>query len=171
MALFPEEKQLMENLIDEWYEAIKKVTEEADSIFGEKGRMYDVNDPVWTRAEWPVGFIHELTKKSNRVKQLMSGVSEVNGFNMKHIIEANEELGDILNYARMMHALNDMLIARWEACRDGPASFCGYCGEEECDCEEDVEEMVTDLLDKGPVVVKYPIGQAIKPGEKRTVGG
>ena len=125
--LFPEEKVMMTDLVDEWYQAIKEVTEEADGIFSEKGRLYDINDPVWARAEWPVGFIHEITKKANRVKQLMAGITVINSDDtMYKVIETQEELIDIMNYARMFAAINKMLLKRHEAvCEANMKAFTG----------------------------------------------
>ena len=125
--LFPEEKVMMTNLVYEWYQAMKDVTLEADGIFSEKGMLYDVNDRVWARAEWPVGFIHEITKKANRVKQMMAGITVIDSDDtMYKVIETQEELIDILNYARMFAALNAMLLKRHEAvCEANGDDFTG----------------------------------------------
>ncbi len=160
MALFPEEKKLMEKLVDEWYIEIHKVTKDADGIFSAKGKLYDVNDPVWTRAEWPYGFVHEINKKANRVKQLMSGITEVSGLNIKRIEEANEELDDTLNYCRMMRALNNMLIKRWAFSRDAQQIL-----------DEAFPEGPGMVTAAGKFIDNWPEQSRLDPGETRHVGG
>lgn len=112
MPLFPKERRLLEELLDEWYRGVEEATEVADGIFSEKGQMYDRENPAWDRMKWPEGFVHEITKKGNRVEQLFS-------FNEEDIDwdEVNEELTDILNYCRMLISLNNMMRRRTA---DGP---------------------------------------------------
>jgi NTP pyrophosphatase (non-canonical NTP hydrolase) len=114
MPLFPEEAKLIEDLNDEWYDDIKAVTEIADSIFSSKGEAYDREKPFWTRAEWPWGDVHEISKKANRVEQLTSSFDPNNPMSSVDWEDVEEELVDILNYCRMFAAITRMLKRREE---------------------------------------------------------
>ena len=111
MALFPEEKNVLHMLLQEWYAGIEAATMEADGIFSEKGKMYDRKNPAWDRMTWPTGFQHEISKKSNRVAQMFDGFNPADPTKVNWD-EVNEELGDILNYSRMLISLNEMMRAR-----------------------------------------------------------
>ena len=108
MALFQSEHELLQELLNKWYAAIKDVTTDADRIFNTKGQMYDRRKPVWERVAWPYGFIHEITKKSQRVEQLATGYKPdmIQSVNWD---EVEEELLDIMNYCRMFAAITRML--------------------------------------------------------------
>lgn len=110
MATFDEEFEVLDALVKEWYDEIKEVTAEADGIFSVKAVMYDRTQPVWERMEWPHGFEHEIVKKANRVKMLLTQLTK--GFDAVNWDEVQEELEDIMNYARMLAALNRMMKKR-----------------------------------------------------------
>jgi NTP pyrophosphatase (non-canonical NTP hydrolase) len=132
MKLFPAERKVLEGLIDEWYEAVQKITAEADKIFSDKGKQYDVASPVWERMRFPYGFTHEITKKANRVEQLFEPLG--NGTDITetdlHWEDIQEELQDIMNYARMLAGLNAMLLERKRA--------------HDCDCDCDKADVQVD---------------------------
>ena len=108
MKLFNEEQVVLAKLLDEWYAELNIVTDEANGIFSAKAQQYDKDSPVWERIKWPHGFVQELRKKTDRVSQLLetdkpfADVAE----------DVNEELIDIMNYARMFAALNNMVVKR-----------------------------------------------------------
>jgi hypothetical protein len=108
-TVFREEQQLLEALLEEWYEAIGKFTDESDGIFSERGQKYDRIIPPWQSLDFPGGMAHEIGKKIDRVKQYLDGGDE-------HIDWAGvaEELKDITNYARMMGGVILMLEVRGE---------------------------------------------------------
>lgn len=109
--LFAEEQTVLDTLLAEWYEEIKSFTEGADAIFSEKGKMYDRTSPVWERIRFPHGFTQELRKKIDRLDQLLEPYDRNEVVRWGEILE---ELGDILNYARMDGALIAMYLIRQE---------------------------------------------------------
>ena len=108
MEVFPEEYITVSRLVEEWYQDIADFTKTCNTIFSEKGERYDKTSPSWHRHTWPYGYADELRKKVDRITQLLIDYDpESHSANWDAI---NEELGDILNYARMFAALNAM----WE---------------------------------------------------------
>lgn len=112
--LFEEEKRLHERILSEWYEAIELFTDRMDGIFSNKAKLYDKASPVWERVQWPGGFVHEITKKGNRVEQLFNGFDANDAMDSVNWSEINEELADIANYCRMLAAINAMMRRRQE---------------------------------------------------------
>lgn len=112
MKLFSEEKDLLADLLDEWYNAVKAFTNDMNRIFTEKGKQYDRESPVWERMKWPWGFTHEITKKANRVEQLLSAFDHSDPINSVDWDEINEELVDIANYCRMLGGVTMMMRVR-----------------------------------------------------------
>lgn len=112
--LFGEEQKVLDGLLLEWYESIQRVTEEMNNIFGDKGKMYDRESPVWERIRFPHGFVQELRKKTDRLRQLLSGYVDgsLEGVNWGMRDGVLEELVDIANYARMLGGLIIMLQKR-----------------------------------------------------------
>lgn len=108
MKLFNEEQVVLTRLLEEWYTEIKAITEEANGIFSAKAQLYDKNSPCWERHEWPFGFVAELIKKLGRVRQLVD--SDRSFIDIAD--DVNEELVDIMNYARMYAAINNMIAKR-----------------------------------------------------------
>ena len=107
MLLFDEERKVLKKLLDEWYKDVKAITEDANVIFSAKGKMYDRESPVWKRMKWPWGFMQEISKKANRVEQMLSA----DGPDWDEI---EEELIDILNYCRMFAGVTRMVRRREE---------------------------------------------------------
>lgn len=114
MKLFEEEQEVLSKLLDEWYAEINEATKQADGIFSAKAKLYDKSSPVWERIAWPLGFMQELRKKTDRLVQLYESDKPFN----EVVRDVNEELIDIMNYARMCAALN-VMVAR----RDGAGSM------------------------------------------------
>jgi NTP pyrophosphatase (non-canonical NTP hydrolase) len=112
MALFKDETQLLAKLLQEWYAEIKTVTLRADGIFSAKGKMYDLEKPAWDRMKWPFGFVHEITKKAGRVEQLFTQYTSREDLDRLNWDDIEEELLDILNYCRMLAAVNRMQLRR-----------------------------------------------------------
>jgi len=108
--LFKEQQEVLDTLLTEWYEAIKAFTQKQDGIFSAKGRMYDRSSPMWEHVRFPHGFVGEIRKKLNRVDQLLDSWED-NTVSWEDVLE---ELGDILNYDRMLGALICMYVARME---------------------------------------------------------
>jgi len=106
VKLFNEERVVLAALLEEWYDEMKAVTDEANGVFREKAKQYDKDSPVWERIHWPNGFVQELRKKTDRVSQLLAHDP---GPLWDDIAE---ELIDIMNYSRMFEALNRMLVKR-----------------------------------------------------------
>lgn len=109
---FPEEQQVLGKLLEEWYAGIKTFTNECNGIFTEKAKQYDQTSPVWHRIEWPHSFVGELRKKTDRISQLMANFDPQNPANSVSWDDIDEELADIVNYARMMAAINSMVEGR-----------------------------------------------------------
>lgn len=107
MKLFNEEQVVLDALLVEWRDTMDAITKRADGIFSDKALQYDRTNPVWERIAWPEGFVQELRKKIDRLKQLL----EANGSEPKWS-EIEEELCDILNYSRMFAAINRMVYER-----------------------------------------------------------
>jgi len=110
--VFPEERELIERLLVEWYDAVNEVTTRANVVVSERARQYDVVKPVWHRLSYPWGFLHEISKKSGRVEQLYRSAEE-NDDDVKWDVVL-EELIDIVNYARFLAAIVLMLHRRRE---------------------------------------------------------
>lgn len=111
--LFQEEQAVLDKLLEEWYEAMRVFTNEADAIFSEKGKVYDRESPVWDRVRFPHGFVQELRKKTDRLRQQLANYDE----NMSSVDWSPEggvieELIDIMNYARMFGAIILMKTSR-----------------------------------------------------------
>lgn len=111
--MFPEEYELLGELLDEWYEGMRVFTEECNGIFSDKAEQYDRESPVWRRISWPDGFVQEMRKKVDRLKQLLSTYDKKD-FDSVRWDALQEELADIVNYARMFGALNLMWKRRME---------------------------------------------------------
>jgi len=112
MRVFPEEYEVISKLVEEWYQDIAAFTKACNTIFSEKGERYDKTSPSWHRHTWPYGYADELRKKVDRITQLLVDYDpESSDANWDAI---NEELGDVLNYARMFAALNMMWQRRME---------------------------------------------------------
>lgn len=112
MKLFEEEKRLHENILNEWYEAIEAFTDRMNVIFDDKAKLYDRASPVWERIDWPGGFVHEINKKANRIRQLFNSYRPDDPMDSVKWSEVNEELADIANYCRMLAAINAMMRRR-----------------------------------------------------------
>jgi hypothetical protein len=110
VALFREERDIIEGLLREWYDAVNEVTHAANGVVSERARQYDVVKPVWHRLAYPWGFLHEITKKTGRVEQLYRAAENGN-FAWDTVYE---ELLDIVNYARFLAAIVIMLRRREE---------------------------------------------------------
>ena len=111
--IFPEERKVLSLLLDEWYEAIKEFTTGCNGIFTAKAKQYDQQSPVWHRLSWPHSFPGEIQKKNDRIRQMLTSYDSTNPTGSVDWNEINEELADIVNYARMMAGLN-MMIGRRE---------------------------------------------------------
>lgn len=109
---FPEEQQALKGLLNEWYDALKAFTERANGIFTAKAAHYDRISPVWHRIEWPRGFVQELRKKTDRLAQLLAGFREDDVDGSVDWDAVDDELLDILNYARMAGGINEMVRRR-----------------------------------------------------------
>lgn len=109
---FPEERSALAALLKEWYDAIEQFTKKCNGIFTEKAKLYDQVSPVWHRIDWPNGFMGEIRKKNDRISQLLANFDPKNPTDSANWAEVNEELGDIVNYARMMAAINGMVKGR-----------------------------------------------------------
>lgn len=109
---FPEEQSALAILLKEWYDAIETFTLICNKVFSEKAKQYDQLSPVWHRLEWPHSFVGEIRKKNDRVSQLMANFDPKEPATSVDWAEVNEELSDIVNYARMMAGLNDMVRER-----------------------------------------------------------
>lgn len=108
---FREEQEVLAELLDEWYRLIGDFTEEANVLFTEKAQQYDQVSPVWHRIAWPEGFVQELRKKTDRLTQLLANYDPSAPHTYKQS-DIDEELRDILNYARMMAAIGRMMAQR-----------------------------------------------------------
>jgi hypothetical protein len=106
--MFRAERELIEKLVAKWYEEVRAVTEKMNGIFSEKGQMYDRESPVWRRMKWPWGFVQEITKKADRVSQLLVTFNPDDLSKVKWE-EVEEELIDIANYCRMFAAVTRMM--------------------------------------------------------------
>lgn len=111
MKLFDEERKVLEDLLREWYAAMKDVQKGMDLIFSTKAKLYDKDSPVWERIRWPHGFVQEIRKKSDRIDQLLGANG---GFEVSEVRwdEVEEELLDIANYCRMFAAITRMVQKR-----------------------------------------------------------
>lgn len=105
MMVFPEEQQLLETLLEEWYDAICEFTSQCDGIFGERGKHLDKQSPPWMRHDFPEGYSHEIGKKVGRIKQFL----ECDPIPWDKVLD---ELRDINNYSRMMGSIILMLERR-----------------------------------------------------------
>lgn len=110
--IFPEERKALSGLLEEWYGAIKDFTEECNGIFTAKAKQYDQQSPVWHRLNWPHSFTGEIQKKNDRIRQMLVGFDSDNPVGSVDWDEVNEELSDIVNYARMMAGINVMIKER-----------------------------------------------------------
>ncbi len=108
MKLFEEEQEVLDTLLEEWYSKVEEFHAEASRVFQGKGKMYDRESPVWERIMFPDGFVQELRKKVDRLRQLLA----VNGGEDVRWEEVLEELGDVHNYTAMFGAIIYMLEAR-----------------------------------------------------------
>lgn len=113
---FTEEQRALADLLREWYADIEAFTEEANTLFGKKAEQYDQVSPVWHRIAWPGGFVQELRKKTDRLTQLLANYREDEPHTYRQA-DIDEELRDILNYARMMAAIGRMVMRRGRTSR------------------------------------------------------
>lgn len=109
---FPEERTALAALLKEWYAAIEEFTNRCNGIFTEKAKQYDQQSPVWHRLEWPFSFIGEIRKKNDRIAQMLTNYDLADPVGSVDWAEVDEELSDIVNYARMMAAINFMVNGR-----------------------------------------------------------
>ena len=118
--LFHEEQAVLDTLLQEWYEAMRQFTEAADGVFSDKGKVYDRESPVWERVRFPHGYVQELRKKSDRLRQQLATYDGTMG-SVDWSLEGGvmEELIDIMNYARMMGAIIGMNLMREEGTHGG----------------------------------------------------
>ncbi len=104
--LFKIAQRVLERLLEDWYDAQHQFTEQAYKVFGEKGQQYDRESPVWERIKFPHGFVQEVVKKADRLKQLLANYDHTQpwpcGVNWGYEGGVLEELIDIFNYSRMM---------------------------------------------------------------------
>jgi hypothetical protein len=110
MKLFNEEQQVLDSLLSEWYVEVERFHINASTVFKDKGKMYDRESPVWERIAFPEGFVQELRKKIDRLRQLFA----VNGLESIRWDEVLEELKDIHNYSAMCGAIVVMKQGRME---------------------------------------------------------
>lgn len=106
MTMFMEEKAVLALMLDRWYAGMEQFKAVAEDVFSEKGRLYDQVSPVWERISFPHGFVQELTKKVDRLKQLLA--NDGGNSNWAAVLE---ELGDIHNYAAMFASVIYMVQA------------------------------------------------------------
>lgn len=109
---FPEEQSTLAALLKEWYDAIEAFTLSCNKVFTAKAKQYDQLSPVWHRLEWPHSFVGEVRKKNDRISQLLAKFDPKEPVTSVDWEEVNEELSDIVNYARMMAAINVMIKDR-----------------------------------------------------------
>ncbi len=121
--LFTIAEKVLARLLEDWYEAQHQFTERADGVFSEKGRQYDRESPVWDRIRFPYGFIQEIVKKADRLKQLLADYDPNQpwpcGVNWGFDGGVLEELVDIFNYSRMMGGIIMMKILEAKTGRTG----------------------------------------------------
>ena len=112
--LFLEEQVVLDELLNEWYEAMKDVQERAAGVFSEKGKMYDRESPVWERIRFPHGFTQEIRKKADRVNQLLATYDpeDFDSVNWSFDDGVLEEIVDISNFALMFAGLVVMKARR-----------------------------------------------------------
>jgi hypothetical protein len=108
--LFTAEQELLDRLLEAWYASMEEFTKRADGVFSDKGKQYDRESPVWERVRFPHGFVQELRKKTDRLRQLLADYDPSkpfaeNGVDWSFDEGVLEELVDIMNYSRMMGAL------------------------------------------------------------------
>lgn len=108
MKLFHEEQEVLDALLKEWYEGVERFHLNASKVFQGKGKMYDRESPVWERIFFPHGFVQELRKKTDRLRQLLS----TNDGEEVQWEDVLEELRDIHNYTSMFGAIIHMLESR-----------------------------------------------------------
>jgi len=106
--LFAEEQEVLDRVLNEWYISMRDFHEGAAAVFLDKGRMYDRESPVWERIAFPRGFVQELRKKTDRLRQLLS----VDGGEAIRWDDVLEELKDVHNYASMFGAIIYMVRRR-----------------------------------------------------------
>jgi len=106
--LFREEQEVLNRVLNEWYISMRDFQEGAAKVFSAKGKMYDRESPVWERITFPHGFVQELRKKTDRLRQLLS-IDDGESIQWDDVLE---ELKDIHNYTAMFGAIIHMVRRR-----------------------------------------------------------
>lgn len=119
---FAEEDAVLRALLDEWYNGMKDFEDQCRGIFSEKAKQYDVESPVWYRIEFPGGFLQEIRKKTDRIKQLLH---DIDSLYHREVIwdDVLEELRDIHNFAVMLGSMIYMHQIRFTSLGSGACAL------------------------------------------------